>query len=129
MLYFSKLQIKHFTYQIAFNSDPTTGTPLDALTILRQATQGVAHLHALDICHRDIKPHNVLISMPGKKGEVRAMISDFGLCKKLKLGHMSFSRRSGIAGTEGWIAPEMMLGNRYLNAFKVEFETGTGIKS
>ena len=25
---------------------------------------------------------------------------------------MSFSHRSGIAGTEGWIAPEMMLGNR-----------------
>jgi hypothetical protein len=23
--------------------------------------------------------------MPGKKGEVRAMISDFGLCKKLKV--------------------------------------------
>ena len=67
---------------------------------------------SLDIVHRDIKPHNVLISMPGKKGEVRAMISDFGLCKKLKLGRMSFSRRSGVAGTEGWIAPEMMLGNR-----------------
>ena len=50
--------------------------------------------------------------MPGKKGEVRAMISDFGLCKKLKVGRMSFSRRSGVAGTEGWIAPEMMLGNR-----------------
>ena len=86
--------------------------PLDALSILRQATQGLLHLHTLDICHRDIKPHNVLISMPGKKGDVRAMISDFGLCKKLKVGRMSFSRRSGIAGTEGWIAPEMMLGNR-----------------
>ena len=86
--------------------------PLDSLTILRQATQGLLHLHTLDICHRDIKPHNVLISMPGKKGDVRAMISDFGLCKKLKVGRMSFSRRSGIAGTEGWIAPEMMLGNR-----------------
>lgn len=36
------------------------------------------------------------------------MISDFGLCKKLKIGRMSFSRRSGVAGTEGWIAPEMM---------------------
>ena len=58
---------------------------LDNLTILRQATQGLAHLHSLDIVHRDIKPHNVLISMPGKKGEVRAMISDFGLCKKLKV--------------------------------------------
>ena len=55
------------------------------MTILRQATQGVQHLHNLDIVHRDIKPHNVLISMPGKKGEVRAMISDFGLCKKLKV--------------------------------------------
>lgn len=85
---------------------------LDPLTILRQATQGLLHLHNLDIVHRDIKPHNVLISMPGIKGDVRAMISDFGLCKKLKVGRMSFSRRSGVAGTEGWIAPEMMLGNR-----------------
>ena len=50
----------------------------------------------------------MLISSPNAKGEVRAMISDFGLCKKLKIGRMSFSRRSGMAGTEGWIAPEMM---------------------
>ena len=58
--------------------------------------------------HRDIKPHNVLISQPDAHGEVRAMISDFGLCKKLSVGRMSFSRRSGAAGTEGWIAPEML---------------------
>lgn len=48
--------------------------------------------------------------MPNAKGEIRAMISDFGLCKKLKLGRMSFSRRSGVAGTDGWIAPEMLNG-------------------
>jgi len=85
---------------------------LDITTVFRQAVQGLAHLHALDIAHRDIKPQNVLISTPGKKGDVRAMISDFGLCKKLKVGRMSFSRRSGVAGTEGWIAPEMLLGHR-----------------
>ena len=60
------------------------------------------------IVHRDIKPQNVLLSTPTSKGGVRAMISDFGLCKKLQVGRMSFSRRSGIAGTEGWIAPEML---------------------
>lgn len=36
------------------------------------------------------------------------MISDFGLCKKLAVGRHSFSRRSGVPGTEGWIAPEML---------------------
>jgi len=85
---------------------------LDISAVFRQSVQGLAHLHALDIAHRDIKPQNVLISTPGKKGDVRAMISDFGLCKKLKVGRMSFSRRSGVAGTEGWIAPEMLLGHR-----------------
>ncbi|KOX79225.1 Serine/threonine-protein kinase/endoribonuclease ire-1 [Melipona quadrifasciata] len=85
---------------------------ISAKSILRQATSGLAHLHLLDIVHRDIKPHNVLLSAPGPRGEVRAMISDFGLCKKLQLGRVSFSRRSGITGTDGWIAPEMLNGNR-----------------
>merc|ERR1719410_2704832 len=89
-----------------------TDIKLDMTVVFRQACQGLAHLHSLDIAHRDIKPQNVLISMPGKKGDVRAMISNFKLLTKTKVGRMSFSRRSGVAGTEGWIAPEMLLGNR-----------------
>uniref|UniRef100_A0A668SMB1 non-specific serine/threonine protein kinase n=1 Tax=Oreochromis aureus TaxID=47969 RepID=A0A668SMB1_OREAU len=58
--------------------------------------------------HRDLKPHNILVSMPNAHGRVRAMISDFGLCKKLAVGRHSFSRRSGVPGTEGWIAPEVL---------------------
>ena len=58
--------------------------------------------------HRDVKPHNVLLSHADSFGNIRVLISDFGLCKKLSIGRMSFSKRSGVAGTEGWIAAEMM---------------------
>uniref|UniRef100_A0A8C5JDN5 Serine/threonine-protein kinase/endoribonuclease IRE1 n=1 Tax=Junco hyemalis TaxID=40217 RepID=A0A8C5JDN5_JUNHY len=81
---------------------------LQPITLLQQTTSGLAYLHSLNIVHRDLKPHNILISMPNAHGKVKAMISDFGLCKKLAVGRHSFSRRSGVPGTEGWIAPEML---------------------
>lgn len=67
----------------------------------------VTLFHGL-IVHRDLKPHNILVSMPNTHGRVKAMISDFGLCKKLAVGRHSFSRKSGVPGTEGWIAPEVL---------------------
>ncbi|NWU67890.1 ERN1 endoribonuclease, partial [Pterocles burchelli] len=81
---------------------------LDAVSVLRQTMSGLAHLHSLSIVHRDLKPCNILISLPNRHGQIRAVISDFGLCKKLQGGRQSFSLRSGIPGTEGWIAPEML---------------------
>ncbi|XP_075146915.1 serine/threonine-protein kinase/endoribonuclease Ire1 [Haematobia irritans] len=80
--------------------------------VMKQAAAGLNHLHSLNIVHRDIKPQNVLLSLPDNNGIVRVMISDFGLCKKLNYGKTSFSRRSGVTGTDGWIAPEMMRGQR-----------------
>ncbi|CAJ0606189.1 unnamed protein product [Cylicocyclus nassatus] len=82
--------------------------PISSTELLRQATEGLAHLHIMQIVHRDMKPQNVLLSTAGARG-VRAVISDFGLCKRVQPGRQSLSKRSGLAGTDGWIAPEALI--------------------
>ena len=76
--------------------------------LLNDAAKGVVHLHKLGIVHRDIKPSNILISRP-ESGIVKAVIGDFGVSKKLEDGHQSFS--ASMAGTQGWMAPEIMFGD------------------
>uniref|UniRef100_A0A7N8WQW4 non-specific serine/threonine protein kinase n=1 Tax=Mastacembelus armatus TaxID=205130 RepID=A0A7N8WQW4_9TELE len=88
--------------------DPTCFHELNPITLLEQTMCGLSHLHSLNIVHRDLKPRNILLSVPNALGQVRAVISDFGLCKKIPDGRSSFSLRSGIPGTEGWIAPEVL---------------------
>ncbi|NP_001265824.1 serine/threonine-protein kinase/endoribonuclease IRE1-like precursor [Oryzias latipes] len=88
--------------------DPASFSNLSPITVLEQTMCGLSHLHSLNIVHRDLKPRNILLSGPGALGRVRALISDFGLCKKIPDGRSSFSMRSGIPGTEGWIAPEVL---------------------
>eukprot|EP00126_Sphaerothecum_destruens_P008858 Sdes_comp20370_c0_seq1m14198 len=69
--------------------------------ILYQIVSGLKHLHDSNIVHRDLKPHNVLITYKDK-----AVISDFGLCKRLLEGQNSFETLR--SGTSGWVAPEVL---------------------
>ncbi|XP_036772837.2 serine/threonine-protein kinase/endoribonuclease IRE2 isoform X2 [Manis pentadactyla] len=81
---------------------------LEPVLALQQLMSGLAHLHSLHIVHRDLKPSNVLIAGPDSQGRGSVVLSDFGLCKKLPAGRCSFSLHSGIPGTEGWMAPELL---------------------
>lgn len=83
----------------------------DLPNILYQVANGIRHLHSLRIVHRDLKPQNILVSF-GNDNKLRLVVSDFGLCKKLE-GEQSYFRATTAhaAGTSGWRAPELLLGD------------------
>ncbi|EJS43442.1 ire1p [Saccharomyces arboricola H-6] len=87
------------------------------ISLLRQIAAGVAHLHSLKIIHRDLKPQNILVSTSNRFTadqqagieNLRILISDFGLCKKLDSGQSSFrTNLNNPSGTSGWRAPELL---------------------
>lgn len=84
--------------------------------VMMGAVQGVEHLHSLKICHRDIKPQNILVTVT-KSGRIRLLISDFGLAKQQTLDQSSFGATLYSAsttghlptGSPGWRAPELLM--------------------
>ncbi len=55
------------------------------IQIMADMAQGLAALHARGVVHRDVKPHNVLLTESG-----RAKLSDMGLSKQLVAEQSSF---------------------------------------
>ena len=71
-------------------TDPSAGILLpgpDALSLSSQLLQGVAHCHARRVIHRDLKPHNILVSDRGK-----VKIADFGLARLTSLPNRAYTR-------------------------------------
>eukprot|EP00842_Homolaphlyctis_polyrhiza_P003410 jgi/Hompol1/406/HPOL_003470-RA len=67
----------------------------------------------MKVVHRDVKPQNILVAAPRSRSKIqqlRVLISDFGLGKRLADDQSSFHNTIGFGGgTAGWRAPESLL--------------------
>jgi serine/threonine protein kinase len=71
-----------------------------ALFILYQIAIGLHHAHTKKVVHRDIKPHNILIS---REGEVK--LTDFGIAMRTS-EQDEITKTGTIVGTPAYMAPE-----------------------
>ncbi len=79
-----------------------------ALFILYQAALGLHHAHVKGVIHRDIKPHNILISV---NGDVK--LTDFGIATK-KNEEDDLTATGTIIGTPAYMSPEQFSGTKEL---------------
>jgi hypothetical protein len=75
------------------------------IAIGRQICEGLAHAHARNIVHRDIKPGNIVVG-----AEDRVKVTDFGLAQPPQGEDSALNQ--AIAGTPGYMAPEQLRGDR-----------------
>jgi len=80
--------------------------PQEALGWALQVAKGLDAAHRLNMIHRDIKPHNLLLT---KDGVVK--ISDFGLAKSLSSG-TQITQSGMVMGTPEYMSPEQCNGEK-----------------
>jgi hypothetical protein len=73
----------------------------EACELVRQAAAGLQHAHERGMVHRDIKPHNLLLTLGG-----RVKILDFGLARVLDEAGRTSLPSGAMVGTPDYVAPE-----------------------
>jgi len=83
----------------------------EALPIVEQVTAALAAAHGVGVVHRDFKSPNVMLVPAGPNGEVRAVVTDFGLARPSagsSPGDVTATNK--IIGTPAYMAPEQIEG-------------------
>jgi len=75
--------------------------------VAREALNGIRYLHQHKLIHRDIKSGNILLN---QKGECK--LADFGVSAQLQ---QTISKRDTVIGSPYWMAPEVLMSNKYDN--------------
>ena len=80
-----------------------------ACNFIHQAALGLQHAHEEGLVHRDIKPHNLMLSRKGDKATVKVL--DFGLARVTREEKIDggLTLEGQALGTPDYIAPEQIL--------------------
>lgn len=81
------------------------------IDIFWEVCQGVQALHNAGQCHRDIKPHNIMVM-----NNDCIVVSDFGLVKFMERDSTMLTKTTALLGTEIYMAPEQFLPEGARNA-------------
>lgn len=80
-----------------------------AVNIIDQSARGLGHAHQMNVVHRDVKPHNILVSTVDNKDFTK--ILDFGLVKALENEDDEALTSTGqVLGTPQYMPPEQASG-------------------
>ena len=78
-----------------------------AAAIVKQIVRAVAHLHGMNVAHRDLKLENFLFENQSLDSPLK--LTDFGTAAKVT----SPSMLHGRCGTRGYMAPEVLRGGKH----------------
>jgi len=88
---------------VIYGDDFTEGLPYRLiLDIALHIATGLQHLHKAGVLHYDLKPGNILVDE-----DFNAKIADFGASK---IKYKTYITGTGMRGTLGYMAPELLLG-------------------
>jgi len=103
-----------------------------ALPIIRQVASALDAAHAAKVMHRDLKSSNVILGKDAG-GELRAVVTDFGVARSTAGGDTIATGSGFAAGTPAYMAPEQLEGKELtaaadlysLGVLMYEMATGT----